>query len=192
MRWLPHPRDWGEVEAPDRDRRLGRAAAVGRHYSFLGKRPTSMPLDDGAARPDPDGPRTAAFQRSSSERRRILVVHSDSGPSVAESPRADGSATAAALAPIVDPSKRPDVLAVAMPAVGYPFESGRLLLPLSTGSEDIEGRRPPAGPPWSQRTPGSFCCCTGLPSADSAPTSCWSGLTQMDNPLPAKQQRCGR
>ena len=33
-----------------------------------------MPLDDGAARPDPDGPRTAAFQRSSSERRRILVV----------------------------------------------------------------------------------------------------------------------
>ena len=52
----------------------GRAAAVGRHYSLLGKRSTSMPLDDGAARPDPDGPRTAAFQRSSSERRRILVV----------------------------------------------------------------------------------------------------------------------
>ena len=49
---------------------IGRATAARRHYSLLGKRPTSMPLDDSAARPDPDGPRTAAFQRSSSERRR--------------------------------------------------------------------------------------------------------------------------
>jgi len=61
--------------AANANRGSGRAAAVGRHYSLLGKRPTSMPLDAGAARPDPDSPRTAAFQRSSSERRRIVVVH---------------------------------------------------------------------------------------------------------------------
>jgi hypothetical protein len=46
---------------------------------LLGKRPTSMPLHDGAARPDPDGPRTAAFQRSSSEGRPMLVVRWGSG-----------------------------------------------------------------------------------------------------------------
>jgi hypothetical protein len=48
---------------------------MGRHYSLLGKRPTSMPLDDGAVRTDSVVPRTAAFRCSSSERRRILVVH---------------------------------------------------------------------------------------------------------------------
>jgi hypothetical protein len=50
---------------------------MGRHYSLLGKRLTSIPRDDGEACPDPDGPRTAAFQRSRSERRGIHVVRCD-------------------------------------------------------------------------------------------------------------------
>jgi hypothetical protein len=47
---------------------------VGRHYSLLGSGQRQCRWTTARARPDPDGPRTAAFQRSSSETRRILVV----------------------------------------------------------------------------------------------------------------------
>jgi hypothetical protein len=55
-----------------------------------------MPLDDSAARPDPDGPRTAAFQRSRSEGRRILVVHPGTESAYRHGARSAERATASA------------------------------------------------------------------------------------------------
>jgi hypothetical protein len=55
---------------------------MGRHYSLLGKAADFNAAGDGAARPDPDGPRTAAFQCSTSARRRIDVVLGGSADSI--------------------------------------------------------------------------------------------------------------
>jgi hypothetical protein len=50
MRWLPHPRDWREVEAPDRDRRLGRGRAVSPAARDRRIDPRTRKSDDEAAR----------------------------------------------------------------------------------------------------------------------------------------------